>query len=851
MARVVGSYPSVVLGISEQVPQDRRPGQHTQQVNFISDPVRGLARRHGSVLMDSVNVPAGTGISEAAMGITLSDLKGYGEATFFVAGTEYSMLYRQAPAPASAAPAFVVYDKDNQKFIPVVRPPVDTLLDQLATGGVSASVNVGKYLFLAGNEIIPKYTVNDKFGSNQNKEYHVVWIRGGAYSRGFTVFLNMADGSTKTVTHKTMASSYPEILDTSDIPFSDPNYNQKVSQRTTKYNSEVNKWIGDAAADIQPGAIATKMGAAIIAAGIPAAEVKVIGSHICIGATTVITSVTGNDGGDGQLLRAVSNEIKAAEETSQIHFAGKVVKIRPKKNSGHDAYYIVAIPYDASATGFTEVTWRESAGYIMTPADVFIMGTVVSDVFYMASTATLLESLTKTTHPAFRPNPVGDDVSAPAPFFFGHRITCMFMFQDRLTICSEAVVFMSRPGDYFSWFRGSVLSIEDDDPVEMFAKGAEDDTLRVATTYDRNTLLFGDRHQYVLNGRAPMTPKTATIVVLSAYEDAVDAAPINSGNYVFYAKYRNELSSLHQVQMGQLVDSPESFEVSQQLDQYLKGRPVQLVALTAPNFVFFRTSDLDNGIYLYQYIDTPAGTERLFDSWSKWQWDKSLGTGCGMTQHDGDLIVFTARQKNGKMYIVADRFYRDTALSALPYFDSAFQYPGAFPANKWDGDDVNGAIAFDRDSKYFLLGHDLNKAAGIVEQYPADLRYLWAGVECPAFVIPTNPYTRDKNDKAIVNGRLTITRFSVSVVDTAGMVAETRRLRAGSDWQQVLDFTGRILNDPSNVVGRQPVVTTTLRVPVMRETTEFEYALNSRRWLPLTISAIEWQGQSFNNARRI
>jgi len=45
MAKVSGSYASVVRGVSEQVPQDRRPGQHFEQVNMISDPVRGLARR--------------------------------------------------------------------------------------------------------------------------------------------------------------------------------------------------------------------------------------------------------------------------------------------------------------------------------------------------------------------------------------------------------------------------------------------------------------------------------------------------------------------------------------------------------------------------------------------------------------------------------------------------------------------------------------------------------------------------------------------------------------------------------------------------------------------------------------
>ena len=43
-----GSYASLVHGVSEQVPQQRKPGQVTEQVNLIADPVTGLTRRHGS-----------------------------------------------------------------------------------------------------------------------------------------------------------------------------------------------------------------------------------------------------------------------------------------------------------------------------------------------------------------------------------------------------------------------------------------------------------------------------------------------------------------------------------------------------------------------------------------------------------------------------------------------------------------------------------------------------------------------------------------------------------------------------------------------------------------------------------
>ncbi len=303
----------------------------------------------------------------------------------------------------------------------------------------------------------------------------------------------------------------------------------------------------------------------------------------------------------------------------------------------------------------------------------------------------------------------------------------------------------------------------DDDPVEMFAKGSEDDTIRVATTYDRNTLLFGDRNQYVLNGRQLMTPKNPSIVVLSAHEDAVSAPPINSGNYVFYGKSRAGVASLHQIQMGQLVDSPESYEVSQQLDRYLKGSPLQILALTAPNYVVLRTSQVNHGFYVYQYMDTPAGTERLFDAWSRWEWHEDLGHCIGLSHHDGDILAYTVREQGGNLFAVCDRFYRETAMAAMPYFDSMVQTQITPVPNKWWPDTSVVSAAFDATSTYFLIGHDADKLAELAVQYPDDLDSLWMGYVSPAYVIPTNPYVRDRNDKAVVNGRLTISRYLVSV----------------------------------------------------------------------------------------
>lgn len=857
MGKVSGSYASVVLGVSEQVPQDRRPGQHFEQVNMISDPVRGLARRHGSVMQDEKRLRF---YGEATWDAMVEDTASHKEFTFFVAGVEYCLLYRSAASvsPLSLDLSFAyAFNKDTRKIIPIVTDG-SSLVAQLKEGGISAAVNVGKYVYLAGNSIVPTWTPTSAFDNPTNKSRMAVWVRGGAFSRTFTVTMHRADGTTVAASYKTKPSSYPELLDTSDILTADPDYQKKVNDRVNEYNSAVTAYIGEAAEDITPENIASKLKDALTTAGVTG--LGLIGSTITID-NGGFAEVSADDGGDNSLIRAVGNRVPNVELVSTVHYVGKVVKVRPKKTNEDDALYLIAVPKEEGTTGWGEVTWRETAGYVINPQEVFVQGTVVSETLYLAANAAGLATIAGGTHPQYKPNTVGDDISSPVPIFFGKGIDYLGIFQDRLVIGHGSTLFFSRPGDYFNWFRTSVLTIDERDPIEMYALGAEDDTIKTSTTYDRNMLLFGKRKQYTVNGRSKLIAQTASIVVLSAYEDAVDAEPQNSGNFVFYGKHRNGVSSMHQIQMGQLADSPESFNVSQQLDRYLAGKPVQILALTAPNTVLLRTTSSRNTIYTYAYLDTPAGTERLFDAWSKWTWDEALGVCIGLSRHEGDILSFTLREgldRDGirSMFLACDRFVLDTKLSEYPYLDSlrpiaqaTTPSADAFINSTATALDEKASVVFGGLHEYRFLGTPYGSLDTFFEQYPIeDAPSMYVGLNYEASVTPTNPYVRDRSDKALINGRLTLGRIGVSVADSGGFSCTVSTSNGANVTQ---DFNGRILGRSTNPIGRQPIVTTSVSCTIGKEVRECEYTLASKRWLPLTITAIEWTGQFFNNQRRV
>lgn len=869
MARVDGSYQSVVGGVSEQVPQDRRPGQHHEQINMISDPVRGLARRHGSTFLAERRLRDN---SPANLSGIIADTTGHRVFPFQIGGREFDLIYRTTGATGNTnlEDGVWCFDRNNNAFLDVrlgTGPNVDTLL----RGGVSAIVNVGRFLFAAGNTMRSTMATRDPY--NLTNSHHVAWIRGGAYSRNYKITAVTASGVVRTAQYKTPSSSYPTLLSTADIPaFLDPptnsqpnpNYQKLVNDRVNDYNSKVTQWIGTSAAAIAPAAIAQSLYEAFLSVwSTYGVELRLVDSTVAIWTarmTDPIVSITCEDGGDGSLMRAVGNEVASADQVSTIHHVGKVVRVRPKRNDGTDVYYLKAYqkgPILESGLQLAEVTWREAAGYESTPQNMYCYLTVVNNTLYVTSSAEELDTIlgvTNTPKPVV--NGVGDRTSSPYPQFVGQRIDYLGVFQDRLVIGSGAVLYFSRTGDYQNFWRQSVLTVDATDPIELYALGAEDDTIKTSAMYDRNLLLFGSRKQYVVSGRQPLTPVNASIVVQSSHEDAVDSFPVNSGNYVFYNKYRNGVTSTHQVQIGQLVDTPESYEVSKQLDRYIVGQPHEIIAVTSPNTVFVRTRAIRDAVYVYTYLDSSTGAERLFDSWSRWQWHPDMGSLVGLSKHDGDIVLYVVRRGRDALgsegiFIGAERFVLDTSPSKFPYLDSlreegALDTPNTSVSNSMFGADER-SVAYAATSVLFNIGVQQDRRYELSTAYPGTTQHRRCGWNYPAFVTPTNPYITDSNGKAIVSGRLTLMGVNVSVADTGGLVGT---VTTPNGTTQPTDFTGHIIGRRTNLVGRQPIVTTSVSVSIGREVRECSYTLSARKWLPLTITAIEWHGQFFNNTQR-
>ena len=844
--KVSGSYATIHRGVSQQIPESRLDGQHGEQVNMLSDPVAGLARRRGTDNL--IDIP----ILTNPVAADKTDLRSFITRGFKISTTEYDLLYRKAARPSGANTALLYcFNKATNTNVPVVSNVADTAVTTLLRGGVSGVAQIGRIMVIAGKTHVPAGSSTDVYGVTANSRYGSIWIKGGAYSRTYTIVITRGATIT-TITYTTPSSSYQGTLTTSDIPATATDYQKQVNDRVNAYNSAVTAWIGSAAAATQPQAIAEQLRILIAAQGI---SVTRNSSHLFIDDTT-LTGITVNDNGDGTFMRAAHQTVVDASQLTNMHYVGKIIKVQAKDED--PAYFLKAVPRVLGTTGYTEVVWEEAASHTFTPGVWFAVGTVEAEQFYVASTPALLKGLVPSlTIPDFSGRPVGDLDTNKAPYFINNPITYVGNFQDRLVIGSGSVLSMSEVGNYFNFFRTSVLTVVDTDPVEVFSTGAENDIIRNSVLFDKSLLLFGDKAQYSISGRNPVTPATISVIQSSSHEDTTTAEPVASGDLVFYMKERESVSQMYQLNIGDVSDTSNSSELTQQLHDYIPGTPVEFIATTSPNMLLARTNSSYSKIYTFRYIDSLGGRERLLDSWSRWEFDETLGDLIGFSAYRGQVLLYWARTGLdaagvSRTWLSVDRASLLPKLDSKPYFDSARAYTavttGASNRSWHAGSPVH--TAYKTGTSAYLQGEAVlaNVPAMIAEFPTIPTSNLMCGTPFESYIETTNPFMRDAKGNVVVTGYLTCTRMTISYVDTARIKATTTT-EFSSD--VALDFNSRILGDQFNIVGKQAVHKGTVPTFVGREVRAYTLKIGSHEWYPMTLTGLEWTGQYFYNSKRV
>jgi hypothetical protein len=410
-----------------------------------------------------------------------------------------------------------------------------------------------------------------------------------------------------------------------------------------------------------------------------------------------------------------------------------------------------------------------------------------------------------------------------------------------------AAMACSASGDYFNFYRSTVVTVPLKDGFEMIAQGGEDDILRHSVSYNKNLVVFGDKRQYSINGTNALTPTSANMSIMTTYADAAQTPPLAVGGQIFYSRNTEGSVGVYEIKPGAFVDSAESFPTSAQIGNYIKADAAQMeVVPGAPSVLMVRSRASLNGLTTFTFLDTPDGRKQ--DAWSRWDFNPLCGTLLGCKNTPAGVLLFWLRANGATYNLVADLLPMSSDKSTLPYLDS-MRTIGVTTAGTSDitlSAPAPWSLALDATSDRFLIGTDLPNRADISTEFPAQYASAWVGLPFDSWIVPTNPFIRDSKGYAILSGRLTVTNLLLNFTNSAGSIIT---INSGNG-DVVFSFNARILGDIANTIGTVPVSSAIHSVPVGRETRAYTMTIKSRKWFPFTISGIDWTGQSFNRTPR-
>jgi hypothetical protein len=500
---------------------------------------------------------------------------------------------------------------------------------------------------------------------------------------------------------------------------------------------------------------------------------------------------------------------------------GFTIKIVGDAKDQEDDYYVTL--QDPEGNG--QYVWREGlAGGLLTGFDE----------------TTMPHQLVKQTDGSFvfqvapwEPREAGDDLTNPLPSFVGNKINDIFLHRNRLGILSDENVIFSEVAEYYNFFAKTVLTLLDSNPIDVAVSNNQVSILRHAVPFSKSLLLFSDLTQFNLSAGEVLTPETVSIDVATQFEASLRAKPQGAGRFVFFATRRGKWSGVREyfVETGS-DQNTNALEVTAHVPRYLEGEITKLAASSNEETLLCLTKDDPNAVYVYRYYW--SSQSKLQSAWSRWTFDGKV-LNCEFNMSDIYVIV----EREDGIFLEVINMSRDTAaidteggwsvhldrrvtlkaggLPDIPYTDSKAIYV------------TKGGVVLDKNDPAFQteLADYLAGGGVVFAGIPYTFRYIFSEI-----VIK-------EDNEPITIARLQIRKMGLVYYDTGYFeVIVTPKSRTPSK----LLFTGRVVGSINNTIGKVPVESGTLSIPVLAKSDLVEVEVSSDSHLPCQFQSVEWEG---------
>jgi hypothetical protein len=455
------------------------------------------------------------------------------------------------------------------------------------------------------------------------------------------------------------------------------------------------------------------------------------------------------------------------------------------------------------------------------------------------------------------------------PSFIGFPINDVFTFTNRLGFLADENVILSEAGNYENFYRTTCAQLLDSDPIDFAALHNNVDILYHAVPYNRDFLLMSEKDQFRLTYQTFVGQKTTRVEYTTSFNVSTRIPPRNVGNSVYFVDDRADyqFAKVYEFHPVDNATTDDADEVTAPIPELIPNNVDFMAASNRCSTLVMHCQSLPTTLFVYRFYW--QNQQKTQNAWGKWTFGDA--TRIHWADFSGNFL-YVMIERSGSTFlekirtaefvwdtdedfeVMLDRRVAPSSMSynattklttiTIPY--PTFATPQIVLRKLSEGitGDVTPMVSFlfrDANTSVFTVADDVT-SYDVTVGVPYTLSYQFSTI----YMRQRIPYVGTW--EIVQDGRLQLRYVTLEYHDTSYF--DVTVTLPGRD-PYVKHFSGMILGS-DNELGRIPVATGKLRIPVMAENYKTKIAVTNDTPFPSAFGNAEWQAiYSPKSAQRV
>jgi hypothetical protein len=599
-------------------------------------------------------------------------------------------------------------------------------------------------------------------------------------------------------------------------------------------------------------------------------------------------SIEGNDTQGNTKMTIVKDSVQRFTDLPTVSPNGYVVEVKGDDDTNFDNYYVKFVTNNGENLG--EGQWEETveAGIqfkfnydkmphiLVRQADgEFRFARVDGDTYTLSGVTYTL--------PKWGERTVGDTDSAPNPSFIGSKINNVFFFRNRLGFLAGDNVVLSRVSEFFNFFPETVVSILDNEPIDVAASHTKVAILKSAVTMGERLILFSDQTQFVLTSSADnLTPKTANVIVATEFESSAAAQPVPSGSSIYFLTQKGSFAGIREYIIQGENKIRDAANITIHVPRLIPSNIFKMAVSTNQDILVLLGTDNLNKLYVYRWLYGADGQKAL-SSWFTYSINSNrsilnvdfIGTDLFAVIEEANKVTLEKipfetefREANSEFEFHLDHKVTEATTGVSVSYNtsnniSTFTVPYRLRANmniigRYLGSGETSTFVDADGTAKNLLPSQLIQTTNTTDGSTSTITAT-GDFRNSKFIIgePYEMHYRFSKQRLTeqgagspeyIGGRLQLHHFYIKYEDAGFFQVEVTPQNRDTS---VHKFTGRLLGSSSAFIGQMNLDTGTFKVPIMSKSDRVDIDVKNNTFLPTRLAGAEYEGVFHIRSRRI